>query len=62
MRSETNDEASGDGLGMDVFVELSDAAAVAEVDDAPVEVGDERNVDSDDAAVSEAAGIADAVT
>jgi len=59
---EAHDEAGGDGLGMDVFVELSDAAAVAEIDDAPVEVGDERDVDADDAAVGKAAGVADTVT
>ena len=56
LRLETNDEAGGDGLRMDVLVELSDAAAVAEVDDAPVEVGDEREVDADDAAVGEVTG------
>ena len=47
---------------MHAFVGLGNAAAVAEVDDAPVEVGDQREVDADDAAVGEAAGIADAVT
>src|SRR6266478_6977839 len=62
LRSETHDEASGNGLGMDAFVELGDAAAVTEVDDAPVEVGEERDVDANDAAVGKVAGISDAVT
>ena len=59
---EAYDEAGGDGFGVDICVELSDATAVTEVYDAPVEVGDEREVDADDAAVGEVAGIADAVT
>ena len=61
LRLEANDEAGGDGLGMDVCSELGDAAAVAVVNDAPVEVGDEGEVDAGDDAVGEVVRVSVAV-
>jgi hypothetical protein len=61
LRLEADDKAGGDGLGVDVGAELSDAAAVAIVDDAPVEVGDEGEVGAGDDAVGEVVRVSVAV-
>jgi hypothetical protein len=59
--SEAKDEAGGEGFGVDAGVELADAAAVAEVDDAPVDAGEDGGVDAADVAVGEAGGVFGAV-
>jgi hypothetical protein len=62
VRLEAEDEAGGDRLGVDVCAELSNAAAVAVIDDAPVEVGDEGEVNAGDPAVGEVVRVSGTVT
>jgi hypothetical protein len=54
---EAQDETGCQGLHVDVIAELGDSAAVAEVEDSPVDAGKDGGVDAADEAVGEGVGI-----